>query len=591
MFKRMNEDPTTFFLIRNGKENLKTTYTLERSMDGGASFQTIISNGVVPPPNVGPRSIQSRSGLSAPDYNAIANGTERMASTGEHVFAGQRDDPFFVDAGGFFDLGDAPRTSGGRPKDVVKCKNVHSIVLEIPIATLQKDKRPASQAANILDPNYVIGVWASASRQKMSVLNGDGTKTNSGEWVQVSRLGMPLTNEVIIPIGMKDKFNASSPYDAAANAMFYPYYSKPELALYMDDMLFGPQVPALSPLRIQKKSLGQFDFSNLGNGLFGLKGNPALNGTALSEAAFGSVLLPGANMPRSVDLLPIFNFGVPNLAPYQLAVMKGGNPLAAGKPFIHNFLPNGGDMLRLNMAVPSTGRMGDPEFSSLGLVQAAVLGLTDPRFNGTTALQFIPNMDGFPNGRRLEDDVTRIELQAVSGIVLAAIGLWYDDFIPGTTASPVTPRLLSVLGYNTGINRNDTTSLREFPYVQNPWPGNGPGVCNNCDDANQLAAPTVSAPRSVETQELNLSSPDMMMSVQNPIAQSNTLRYHVSSPSNVQIILYDMAGKAVKVLVSKRHDAGTYSVDFNTDGLTNGTYMINGLKDGKKARTLQVVKQ
>jgi hypothetical protein len=240
MFKRMNEDPTTFFLIRNGKENLKTTYTLERSMDGGITFQTIITNGQVPPPNVGPRSIQSRAGLSLPDYNAVANGSERMASTGEMVFAGQRDDPFFVDAGGFFDLGDAPRTSGGRPKDVLKCKNVHTIALEIPIATLQKDKRPASQAANILDPNYVIGVWASASRQKMSVLNGDGTKTNSGEWVQVSRLGMPLTNEVIIPIGMKDKFNASSPYDAAANAMFYPYYSKPELALYMDDMLLVP---------------------------------------------------------------------------------------------------------------------------------------------------------------------------------------------------------------------------------------------------------------------------------------------------------------------------------------------------------------
>jgi hypothetical protein len=401
---------------------------------------------------------------------------------------------------------------------------------------------------------------------------------------------MPLTNEVIIPIGMKDKWNASSPYDAAANAMFAPFFNKPELALYMDDMLFGPAVPAFSPLRIQKRSLGPFDFSNLGNGLFPLKGSPALNGTALAESAFGSVLLPGANMPRSVDLFPIFHTGVPNLAPYQLAVGKGGNPLAVGKPFVNNFLPNGGDMLRLNMAVPVTSR-NSPDFSPLGLVQAAVLGLTDTRFNRDRGLQVIPNMDGFPNGRRLEDDVTRIELQAVSGVVLAAIGLWYDDFVPG--GSPVTPRLLSVLNYNTGINRNDTSFRIEFPFVQIPWSGNGNNECRECDDAGRQTSVNNSNITAEATPgaDMKLSTPDMMMSVQNPISQSNTLRYHVATPSNVQIILYDMAGKAVKVLVSKRHDAGTYSVDFNTDGLTNGTYMINGLKDGKKARTLQVVKQ
>ena len=83
-------------------------------------------------------------------------------------------------------------------------------------------------------------------------------------------------------------------------------------------------------------------------------------------------------------------------------------------------------MLRLNMAVPTTPR-NSADFSSEGLLQAAVLGLTDPRYNTNTNLEFIPNMDGFPNGRRLEDDVTRIELQAVGGVVLAAIGLPYED--------------------------------------------------------------------------------------------------------------------------------------------------------------------
>jgi hypothetical protein len=172
-----------------------------------------------------------------------------------------------------------------------------------------------------------------------------------------------------------------------------------------------------------------------------------------------------------VDLWPIFHTGVPNVRPYQLATGKGGNPLAAGKPFIHNFLPNGGDMLRLNMATPPTPR-NSPDFSSLGIVQAAVLGLTNPTYAGNANLQFIPNMDGFPNGRRLEDDVTRIELQAVSGVALAAIGLWYDDFNGG---SPVTQDLLDVLTYSTGVNNNDKVFKSEFPYVASPWSGTETG--------------------------------------------------------------------------------------------------------------------
>ena len=361
-------------------------------------------------------------------------------STGERVFAGTADDPFFVDLGGIFDLGDAPRTGLLILKMHLKCKNVSTIALEVDISTLQKDHKPLWKAKNILDPDYVIGVWASASRQQIRTLNGNGTESNFGRWVQVSRLGMPLTNEAVVPIGYKDYWNSLTPYeDLSKLSTFGKFFYNPELALYMDDAQFGGAVPAFAPLRIQKNSLGQFGFGNGQNGLFGLKGNAALDGTALSEAAFGGLLLPAANSPRSVDLWPIFHTGVPNLKPYQLATGKNGNVLGHGKPFISNFLPNGGDMLRLNMAVPVTDRTS-PDFSSEGLVQAAVLGLTDPRFNADTNLQFIPNMDGFPNGRRLEDDVTRIELQAVGGVVLAAIGLWYDDYVPG--GSPVTPDLV-----------------------------------------------------------------------------------------------------------------------------------------------------
>ncbi|HEX8313621.1 MAG TPA: DUF4331 domain-containing protein [Flavisolibacter sp.] len=466
-FTKVNEDTTTFFNIRLGKQNLKTTYLCEKSLDGGVTFVPIVSNGVVPPPNIGPRSIDSTGiGLGMP-YNTIMMNAIATAAGGEQVFCGPADDPFFVDLAGAFDVGSF-RPQGNNinaPKDGLARFNVHSIALKIPVSLLQKDGKNTTQATSILDGDFIIGVWASASRQQINTLS-DNTNNFSGNWVQVSRLGMPLTNEAVIPLGMKNKWNTVR--SNGGEGAFEKYFKNPELALYMDDSQFGQAVPSLYDLRIQKASLGSFDFRNGKPGLFPLKGSSAVAGTALDDALFGNYLLPDNASPRAVDLLPIFHTGVPNLRPYQLATGKDGDPLAAGKPFINNFLPTFGDMLRLNMAVPVTPR-NDPKFSTLGLVQAAVLGLTDPDYNGSAALQFIPNMDGFPNGRRLEDDVTTIELQAVSGVVLAAIGLWYDDY-PGT-GSPVTPRLVKVLSFTAGPTTNDTTFKTTFPFVQTPWRG------------------------------------------------------------------------------------------------------------------------
>ena len=464
-FNRTNEDGSTFFNIRLGMQNLKTTYTLERSLDGGNTFATIVSDGIVPPNNIGPRSIESGVGLGT-TYDALFNGAITTASTGERVFAGPIDDPFFVDLGAIFDLGNSPRQDGPN-RDALAKFNVHTIALQIPIATLLKEGAPATPTS-ILDSDYVIGVWASASRPAIKTLTSGDQATYSGEWVQVSRIGMPLTNEAVIPIGDKDEWNRLTPYNE--NPEHFEYFYNPELALYMDDDQFGGAVPSFAPLRIQTAALGAFDFSNGADGLFSLKGADALAGTALDDAVFGTLLLPEAGKPRSVDLWPAFHTGVPNVIPYQLATGKEGNPLAAGKPFVNNFLPNGGDMLRLNMAVPVTPR-NDVNFSSLGLVQAAAIGLTVAPFNTSADLEFIPNMDGFPNGRRLEDDVTRIELQAVAGVVLAAVGLWYDDYDPNTSASPVTDNLLNVLTYSTGVEENDAPFTNSFPYVAQPWSG------------------------------------------------------------------------------------------------------------------------
>ncbi len=473
LFTQTNQDPTTFFNIRLGQQNLKTTYTLSRSVDGGTSFTDIITNGIVPPNNIGPRSIDNATVGLGSTYDDLMMSAVDTASSGEVVFCGPADDPFFVDLGGAFDVGGF-RSTG---RDGLAKYNCHSIVVEVPIATLQKDGKTTKQAANILDGDFVIGVYASASRRAMSTFQSEtGTYSETGDWVQVSRLGMPLTNEAVIPIGMKDKWNATAP---SGDLAFAANFQNPELALYMDDSKFGGAVPGLADLRIQTKSetvLGNVDFRNGQPGLYVLKGNAALTGTALapgSEGGFGDILLPNDSSPRAVDILPIFYTGVPNLPPYQLATGKPkGNPLAPGKPFINNFMPTLGDYLRLNMAVPVTSR-DSADFSPLGIVQAAVFGLTDPRFNTDASLQFIPNMDGFPNGRRLEDDVTTIELQAVSGVALAAIGLFYDDYIlaDSATASPVTQQLGNVLGFNAGVTKNDTMLKPCFPYVQGPWRG------------------------------------------------------------------------------------------------------------------------
>ncbi len=603
-FNQTNEDPTTFFNIRLGKQNLKTTYTLERSMDGGKKFSTIVSNGTVPPPNIGPRSISSPVGLNAPNYDALIQSSIKTAATGEKVFCGTSDDPFFVDLGGIFDLGDAPRTTGTQSVDGLKCLNVSTIALQVDIATLQKDHKPVSQAANILDPNYVVGIWASASRQKISVLkdykdyenNNNGT-ANSGPWVQVSRLGMPLTNEAIVPIGMKDYWNSLTPYqDLSKLNVFGKYFYNPELGLYMDDALFGTAVPALKPLRIQKNSLAcafggtGFGFGNGQNGLYGLKGNPALAGGALDDAVFGNLLLPAANSPRSVDLWPIFNTGVPNLKPYQLATGKNGNPLASGKPFINNFLPNGGDMLRLNMAVPVTPR-NDPKFSNLGLIQAAVLGLTDPAYNANSSLQNIPNMDGFPNGRRLEDDVVRIELQAASGLVLAAIGLWYDDY--NCAGSPVTPDLLGVYSYTAGVTTNDAPLKTSFPYVASPWAGTHNCDCNTSNSPQGKSpgisgsVPAIKAP----VIDLGLSSKEINLSAYpNPSDGNSTIKYSVDASANVKIVVYDMQGKMIQVLSDKKQEPGVYTLTWNNSGLAKGVYAVTASKNGVTKQVIKIVR-
>lgn len=578
-FTKTNQDPTTFFNIRLGQQNLKTTYILEKSVNGGA-FTTIVSSGVVPPYNIGARSITGGAGLNT-TYDALFNAaiTNATGTGGERVFCGPTDDPFYVDLGGVFDVGDLPRQGGG-PRDGLACLNVSTIAIKVPIATLQKNGQAVTTAVNILDSDFIIGVWASASRQQIRTLNTNGSTSYSGNFVQVSRLGMPLTNEVVIPIGQKDRWNSLTPY--SEDPAMDDYFCNPELGLYMDNSLFGGAVPAMTPLRIQRNSLQAFDFGNTQDGLWPIRATNGGAGTALDTMLFGNYLLRQGK-PRSVDLLPIFYTGVPNLAPYQLWTGKaGGNPLAVGKPFINNFLPTFGDMLRLNMAVPVTQR-NDPNFSALGLVQAAVLGLTTAPYNANANLVFIPNMDGFPNGRRLEDDVTRIELQAVSGVALAAIGLWYDDYTAGGP-NPVTAALGGVLGYTTGVENNDTTFRSSFPYVQQPW--SGTGKCSG--KAISYTQPAVLGP----SVGLGLAAPEVFAAAgPNPFAESTTIRYRMNGDAEVSIEVYALNGQLVHKMAPKAQGAGEYRHTWNAGDAPAGVYLAKVIVGkGTEAQVMQSFK-
>src|SRR5439155_360869 len=185
---------------------------------------TIAHNLPVAPNNVGPKTI--------PNYDAVAAQAIKGLPGGGTVFVGQRDDPFFVDLGTTFDSIHFRTDTGaeGGGKDDLAGYSVHSIVLQVPEADVTKNGEPVASANA---SNAVVGVWASTERKKLQV-SGSGEEGH-GNWVQVSRLGNPLVNEVVIPLGQKDRFNRTVPADDAQYASFV---LNPALAKLMN-ALFG----------------------------------------------------------------------------------------------------------------------------------------------------------------------------------------------------------------------------------------------------------------------------------------------------------------------------------------------------------------
>ena len=174
----------------------------------------VVAKGQTPPNNIGPRTLATL--YKTKNYASLAAKAVTPLKGGGSVFAGQRDDPFFADVGAIFDLVAFRKDTGsqGGGKDFLSGYNVHTIALQIPISQLKGKK--------------VVGVWSATDRQNVTV-NG---KVRPG-WTQVSRLGNPLINEVVIPTGLKDLWNRTTP---AQDGQFKQYYTTPILAAVMNKL-------------------------------------------------------------------------------------------------------------------------------------------------------------------------------------------------------------------------------------------------------------------------------------------------------------------------------------------------------------------
>lgn len=459
--------------------NVFQTYTVTRWDDG---VPTVLgSNLPVAPANVGRASM--------PDYDALAREAVRTLSDGTKVFVGPRDDPFFVDLGAIFDLLTIRRLPGdrGRGKDGVAGYNVMTIALQIPNTRLTRD----GQAPSAAKGNGILGMYVSTDRPTQRTLNADGSASVSGEYVQVSRLGMPLVNEVVIPLAKKDPFNASAP---TSDGQFLSYVTNPELA-------------------------------TLFNALYGIPVPPA---------------------PRN-DLVTVFLTGVPGLN-------QPANVVACEK-------------LRLNIAIAPAAR---------------------PQRMGVLA----GDLAGFPNGRRLADDVVDIAERVVAGVLV-------DGYKTGINAR---------LG--DGVDWNDRPFLPAFPYVAPPFSGfsspharlalpNPPGDRwgrggDDDDDSMRPASDDVEAGALEQETSDTESGRTGIDFVSGNASSQPGLQYTLERAARVSLRIYDLQGREVRTLVEQDAAAGTFLTRWDGrrgDGAMaeRGVYFARLVADGRAANTRKIV--
>ncbi len=371
-FRTDNQIPDSFLYNDGPIETLNSPNWNRRqfydvSVTSGDSQRTLASGLACPPCNIGP--------LSTPNYPALADEAVHSLGSGITVFAGQRAEAFYVDLGSIFDLGNlrpfqnlnvfgkAIGLAAAPGVNATKFLNVHSITIQVPISSVTRSGHPS------------IGVWTTASRQRVRVWDADsGQNVDSGSFRQVSRLGNPLFNEVLIPISKKDLWNSLPPSD---DKLFAQYVTHPQLAALLP-VLYPGVFPDLAAL---VKS-----------------GKPRADLEAILLTGIPTGIIPGFT-----------NFTGPVLA----------------------------DMLRLNTSIPPTPASKQSIFGLLG---------------GDAA--------GFPNGRRVTDDVVSIELRAIAGVTYPLIDKTYKpDAAAGELTDGLTPA-------DTGV-----PTLGQFPYLGVPYDG------------------------------------------------------------------------------------------------------------------------
>ncbi|MBV8212476.1 MAG: DUF4331 domain-containing protein, partial [Verrucomicrobia bacterium] len=257
--------------------------------------KTVLAEGLASPPcNIGP--------FSTPNYAVLAEAAVHDLPTGETVFAGQRADGFYVDLGSVFDLLDlrpfqnlhlnplpsAPGVNG------TNRLNVHSIALQVPTNKLTRD---GSVPTDPSDPRSVIGVYASANRRKATIRNGDAEINEAGPWVQVSRLGSPLFNEVMIPLGKKDFWNSQAPKD---DSQFLAFVHNQEVATRLP-VLYPGVFPTLAAYAKPRADMVAIFLTGIPAGI--IPGFQNFTGRTLSDLLRLNMAIPPASAPNILGLL------------------------------------------------------------------------------------------------------------------------------------------------------------------------------------------------------------------------------------------------------------------------------------------------
>lgn len=373
--------------------NRRQFYTVTETAKDG-TVTVLVANQSAPPANIGEKSI--------PSYSTLESAALYNGPGGVKVFAGATDDPFFVDLQ-VFDLltlrGQTPPVGYQQyniPVDSLSAFNVHSLVIEAPISRLKQGSEP------------VLGVWAATRRPSIPVLaaaGADGAQATA--YNQISRLGMPLVNEVVIPMGAKDLFNTLAPHT--------------DLDAYTGGA--GPVVQ-----QILQKSVEDPEVGNLLCGLY----NVPLPGDTNKDCK--TEYTPGTPRSGRGDIFDIFLTGMKLAKPFTITTKNGPVTLPAGQNINQPQNVRPAEMIRINTDLK--GDICSPTPSRLGILGGDACG--------------------FPNGRRLTDDVVDIELLAVAGAAYPVLD--------GRDASfSFNSALVNVLA--DGVNHNDVDFRTTFPYL------------------------------------------------------------------------------------------------------------------------------